>query len=317
MIIRMIIRWIFAKTKMKLKPKHPIADHFGKLEDTRIDRRKQHKLIDIITIAICAVICGAETWVDIEIHGKAKKDWLSKFLELPNGIRSHDTFGRVFAAINQEEFQQCFLGWVKGVRTKTEQEIISFDGKESRNSGDKKNGKSAINMVSAWATSNRLVLGQKKVDGKSNEITALPELIKILDLSGCIVTIDAIGCQTKIVGKIIEKEADYVIALKKNQGNLHERVEQIFKEAIAAKCEGFKASSYRSKELNRGREEIRNYLMISDANNLIESSEKWVKLKSIGMVESVRTVNGKTSVKIRHFIFRSFKTYRNQCSWSK
>jgi predicted transposase YbfD/YdcC len=205
---------------MKLKPKHTIADHFGKIEDPRIDRRKQHKLIDIITIAICAVICGAETWVDMEIYGKAKKDWLSKFLELPNGIPSHDTFGRVFAAINQEEFQQCFLGWVKGVRVKTEKEIISFDGKQSRNSGDKQNGKSAINMVSAWATSNRLVLGQKKVDGKSNEITALPELIKVLDLAGCIVTIDAMGCQTKIVEKIIEKEADYVIALKNNQGNL-------------------------------------------------------------------------------------------------
>lgn len=287
---------------MKLKPKHSIADYFGGIEDPRIDRRKQHKLIDIITIAICAVVCGAETWVDMEVYGKAKFSWLNEFLELENGIPSHDTFARVFAAISPEEFQKCFMSWVQGVRNKTSQEIIAFDGKQSRNSGDKKNGKRAINIVSALAIENRLILGQKKVEGKSNEITALPELIEILDLAGCIVTIDAMGCQRKIVEKIVEKEADYVIALKKNQGNLYDEVEQIFKEAIAGKFEGFKASSYSTRELNRGREEIRDYLIISDVDGLIKISEKWVNLKSIGLVESVRIVNGKTSIETRYFI---------------
>jgi predicted transposase YbfD/YdcC len=287
---------------MKLKPKHSIADYFGGIEDPRLDRRKQHKLIDIITIAICAVVCGAETWVDMEVYGKAKFAWLNEFLELANGIPSHDTFARVFAVINPEEFQKCFMSWVQGVRRKTEREIIAFDGKQSRNSGDKKNGKRAINMVSALAIENRLVLGQKKVEGKSNEITALPELIEILELAGCIVTIDAMGCQTKIVEKIVKKEADYVIALKQNQGNLYERVEQIFKEAIAGRFEGFKASSYSTREFNRGREEIRNYLIISNIKALINSSEKWVNLESIGLVESVRIINGKTSVETRYFI---------------
>lgn len=209
---------------------------------------------------------------------------------------------RVFAVINPEEFQKCFMSWVQGVRKKTEQEIIAFDGKQSRNSADKKNGKRAINMVSALAIENRLVLGQRKVEGKSNEITALPELIEILDLAGCIVTIDAMGCQTKIVEKIIEKEADYVIALKQNQGNLCKEVEQIFKQAIGGKFEGFKASSYSTREFNKGREEIREYLIISDVKALIKSSEKWVNLKSIGLVESVRIINGKTSIETRYFI---------------
>jgi predicted transposase YbfD/YdcC len=194
------------------------------------------------------------------------------------------------------------MSWVQGVRRKTEQEIIAFDGKQSRNSGDKKNGKRAINMVSALAIENRLVLGQKKVEGKSNEITALPELIEILELAGCIVTIDAMGCQAKIVEKIVEKEADYVIALKKNQGNLFNEVEQIFKEAIAGRLEGFKASSHSTREFNRGREEIRNYLIISDVKALINSSEKWMNLESIGLVESVRIINGKISVETRYFI---------------
>jgi predicted transposase YbfD/YdcC len=201
------------REEMKLKPKQSIADHFKQISDPRMERRKQHELLDIITIALCAVLCGAETWVVIEIYGKAKEEWLKKFCILSNGIPSHDTFARVFAAINPEEFQQCFLNWVKGIGRVTEGEIIAIDGKQSRNSGDKKNGKSAINMVSAWATSNRLVLGQRKVEGKSNEILAIPELIKVLELAGCIVTIDAMGCQKEVVKTIVEKEADYVIAL--------------------------------------------------------------------------------------------------------
>ena len=287
---------------MKLKPKHSIAEHFDDIEDIRIERGKKHKLIDIITISICAVVCGADGWIDIEMYGIARKKWLGKFLELPNGIPSHDTFARVFAQINPDEFNKSFLSWIKGISKITAGEIIAFDGKQSRNSGDEKNDRGVINTVSAWAASNRLVLGQKKVEGKSNEITALPELIKILDLAGCIVTIDAMGCQREIVKKIVEKDADYVIAVKKNQPSLYEQIEQLFKQAIKTDGKDLKMSAFSSKEINRGREEIRNYLMLTDVTERIDPLQKWEKLTSIGMVESVRVVNGKTSVETRYFI---------------
>jgi predicted transposase YbfD/YdcC len=287
---------------MKLKPKHSIAEHFNDIKDIRIERGKKHKLIDIITIAICAVVCGADGWIDIEMYGVARKKWLEKFLELQNGIPSHDTFARVFSQINPEEFNKCFLSWVKGIRNTAVGEIIAFDGKQSRNSGDKKNGKGTINTVSAWAASNRLVLGQIKVEGKSNEITALPKLIDVLDLAGCVVTIDAMGCQREIVKKIVKKEADYVIAVKKNQPSLYEQIEQLFKQAIKTNGKDLNMSSFNSREINRGREEIRNYLMLTDIVNQIDPLEKWEKLASIGMVESVRVVNGKTSVETRYFI---------------
>jgi predicted transposase YbfD/YdcC len=287
---------------MKLKPKHSIAEHFNDIEDIRIERGKKHKLIDIITISICAVVCGADGWIDIEMYGIARKKWLNKFLELPNGIPSHDTFARVFSQINPDEFNKSFLNWIKGISKITAGEIIAFDGKQSRNSGDEKNGQGVINTVSAWAASNRLVLGQKKVEGKSNEITALPQLIKILDLAGCIVTIDAMGCQREIVKKIVEKDADYVIAVKKNQLNLYEQIEKLFKQAVKTEGKDLNMSAFSSKEMNRGREEIRNYLMLTDIAERIDPLQKWEKLTSIGMVESVRVVNGKTSVETRYFI---------------
>jgi predicted transposase YbfD/YdcC len=287
---------------MKLKPRYSIAEHFNDIEDIRIERGKKHKLIDIITISICAVVCGADGWIDIEMYGIARKKWLEKFLELPNGIPSHDTFARVFSQISPDEFNKSFLSWIKGISKITEGEIIAFDGKQSRNSGDEKNGKDVINTVSAWAVSNRLVLGQKKVEGKSNEITALPALIKVLDLAGCIVTIDAMGCQREIVSKIAEKDADYIIAVKKNQPTLYEQIERLFKQAIKTQGKDLNMSSFSSREMNRGREEIRNYLMITDVTERINPLQKWEKLTSIGMVESVRVVNGKTSIETRYFI---------------
>ena len=178
---------------MKLKPKITIADHFTEIEDPRVERTRQHKLSDIITIAICGVICGAEGWTDIETYGLAKYEWLKQFLELPNGIPSHDTFARLFARLNPQQFQQCFLNWIKAINKTTSGEVIAIDGKTLRHSYDKGAEQGAIHMVSAWATENRLVLGQLKVDKKSNEITAIPELLKVLELSGCIVTIDAMG----------------------------------------------------------------------------------------------------------------------------
>lgn len=287
---------------MKLKPKETIADYFVSVEDPRIERTKRHQLIDVITIAICAVICGAESWVAIETYGQAKKEWLKRFLELPNGIPSHDTFARIFSLIDPQNFQECFVSWMKSVANLTDGEVIAIDGKSLKHSYDKKFGNRAINMVSAWATSNKLVLGQIKVDKKSNEITAIPELIKVLDIAGCIVTIDAIGCQKEIVNLISQKDGDYIIALKKNQKSLYESTEILFKEAISKRNEGFKASHYSTREMGHGREEIRNYLMLTDISSRIDPENKWQKLNSIGMVESVRTENGKTTVETRYYI---------------
>lgn len=287
---------------MKLKPKITIADYFGEMDDPRVERTKQHKLIDLITIAICAVICGADTWVDIEAYGRAKYSWLKEFLELPNGIPSHDTFSRVFARLNPEQFQQCFLNWIKSISKITSGQVIAIDGKTLRHSYDKGADKGAIHMVSAWATAQRLVLGQVKVDDKSNEITAIPELLKVLDLNGCIVTIDAMGCQKEIVKLIVSQGGNYVITLKKNQSSLYKRVEELFKQAIKNSFEGFTHSCYQTKEHSHGRDEIRNYLMLSNISDQIDPTSKWEKLQSIGMVESVRTVNGKTTVETRYYI---------------
>lgn len=287
---------------MKIKPKITISDYFTNLSDPRVERTKQHLLIDIITIAICAVICGADTWVSIETYGIAKKQWLKQFLELPNGIPSHDTFARVFARIDPQQFQECFLHWIKSISKITDGEVIAIDGKTLRRSYDKSNDKAAIHMLNAWASANRLVLGQRKVDKKSNEITAIPELIKVLDVAGCIVTIDAIGCQKSIVKLITQKQGDYIITLKKNQKNLYKNVEELFKDAISKKFDGYSHSSYHTREINHGREEIRHYLMLKDVAKQIDPKHEWANFNSIGMVESVRIVNNKTTVETRYYI---------------
>ncbi len=287
---------------MKLKPKITIADHFGEMEDPRVEWSIQHKLIDIITIAICAVICGADTWVDIEMYGQSKYQWLKQFLELPNGIPSHDTFARVFTRLDPDQFQQSFLNWIKSISNVTQGEVIAIDGKTLRHSYDHAQEKSAIKMVSAWATNNRLVLGQVKVDDKSNEIKAIPELLKVLSLRGCIVTIDAIGCQKEIVKLIAQQEADYVITLKKNQGSLYNRVEALFSEALRSKYEGFTHSSNRRSQENHGREETRYCVMLSDVQAQIDPEGEWQNLQSIGRADVMRTVKGKTKIEARYFI---------------
>jgi len=186
-----------------------IAKHFSGVKDPRIDRTKRHRLLDIIIIAICGVICGADSWVDIELFGKTKIDRLKTFLRLPNGIPSHDTFGRVFAALNPEEFESSFMEWVQAINQLTQGQVIAIDGKQLRGSHDSGIGKNAIYMVSAWATENKLVLGQRKVDDKSNEITAIPKLLKLLEVKGCIVMVDAIGSQEGIphsYAKMVNKD---------------------------------------------------------------------------------------------------------------
>ena len=203
---------------------------FAQVEDPRIERTKQHRLRDIIIIAICGMICGADGWVGIEEFGKAKEEWLTELLKLPNGIPSHDTFGRVFALIDPKQFEASFLHWVQGIST-TIKGVIAIDGKTSRRTHDQATGKKALHLVSAWAVENRLVLAQLATEEKSNEITAIPLLLQQLALVGCIVTIDAMGTQTKIAEQIVEQEGDYALALKDNHGTLYEEVKATFRMA--------------------------------------------------------------------------------------
>ena len=209
-----------------------ISKHFENLKDPRKLGMIRHKLIDIISITVCAVLCGADDWVGVAMIGKAKEKFFRGFLELPHGIPSHDTFNNVFRALSASELQSCFATWVNELVSLEQGDIIAIDGKTLRRSYDRQSGKGAIHMVSAWAQRQKMVLGQLKTEEKSNEITAIPMLLKLLDIKGCIVTIDAMGCQRKIAHTIIEQEADYVLALKGNQGNLHKEVGDFFDSAL-------------------------------------------------------------------------------------
>lgn len=289
---------------MPKRPLEAIEEHFSKVTDPRKDRTKEHKLIDIIVIAICAVICGAEGWVDIELYGNSKLHWLSTLLELPNGIPSHDTFGRVFSLIDAQQFQFAFYDWVLAVNEITAGQVINIDGKCLRGSDEKRLGKRAIYMVSAWAEANEIVLGQRKVDEKSNEMTAIPELLKILSISGCIVTIDAIGTQTNIAQTIIEAKADYVLSVKKNQGNLFEDISVLF--AVDQKQDFKYASFDYIKTVNKGhgRIDVRECWSTSNPEylNLIRNVQAWTGLQSIAMIVCTRIIGETQTKQIRFYI---------------
>jgi len=286
---------------MKLKPKITLLDHFTNLTDPRIDRTKEHKLIDILAIAICGMLCGADNWVAMEQYGNAKQEWLKQFLELPNGIPSHDTIARVFARLDPKEFEQCFRDWVKTISALIPGEIISIDGKTVRHSGSKAKNQKPIHVVNAWASEQRLVLGQVKVHEKTNEITAIPELIKVLELSGCLVTIDAIGTQRDIVQLIQDKGADYCLALKKNQRHLHQQVVELFERAEAQEWSGVDHDFHRSLSKGHGRTEIRRHWTMP-VRGLLFDEEKWTGLQSIGLIESVRKIDGETTTKKRYYL---------------
>ena len=252
---------------------------FSELTDPRVDRTKAHMLGDILFIAIASVICGAESWNDMENFGKAKEGWLRTFLRLPEGIPSHDTFNRVFSALNPEELESSFLSWTRSVAELTDNEVVSIDGKSMR--GTREHGsKSIVHMVSAWASANHIVLGQLKVNEKSNEITAIPKLLDLLVVKGCIVTIDAMGCQKDIVSAIVEKEANYLIAVKGNQGSLQEQVKDSFRFLPAV-------SVSEDTDCGHGRVETRRCSVISDLS-LIEHREEWKNLSSLIKIETER-----------------------------
>ena len=223
---------------MVRRPGASIMECFQDLEDPRIERSKRHQLLDIIAIAICAVICGADSWVYVEMFGKSKEEWFRTFLDLPNGIPSHDTFGDVFSRLDPDQFQRCFMEWTQALADLLPGEVVAIDGKTVRRSHDKRAGKQAIHLVSAWASGNTLTLGQTATDEKSNEITAIPQLLEMLELNGCIVTIDAMGCQKEIAQGILDRGADYVLAVKKNQGRLYEDVRDLFEGAAEAGFDG-------------------------------------------------------------------------------
>jgi len=263
---------------MKFKD-NGLLSYFSEMKDPRVDRTRYHNLNDIIFIAIAAVLSGAESWNEIEFYGNIKKDWLEAILELPNGIPSHDTFNRVFSALDAEEFESCFLKWIKSVNEATEGEVVSIDGKTIR--GSKKIGfKTATHIISAWADKNELVLGQIKVDQKSNEITAIPKLLDSLLVKGCIVTIDAMGCQKDIAKKIVRKQADYILAVKGNQQELFEDIQDSFKVITPADtCEDV--------DYGHGRIETRKCAVITDLG-LVEGYHKWKNLASIIRIERER-----------------------------
>jgi predicted transposase YbfD/YdcC len=281
-----------------------ITEHFGKVRDPRIGNATRHKLTDILTIAICAVICGADGWNEVELYGKSKEKWLRTILELPHGIPSHDTFGRVFRQIKPDEFQGSYMDWVKTIQKEIEGEVIAIDGKQLHGSKDESQDQAAIDMVSAWATENELVLGQMKVDDKSNEIPAIPKLLELLDIKGCLVTIDAIGTQTEIAETIVDGGGDYLLPVKENQGQLYEDLERLFR---IDEQDGFASPGYsytRKVDNSHGRMEIRECWAISSEEylNFLRGRNNWKELKTLAMIRSERRMAEKVEIKTRYYI---------------
>ncbi len=276
--------------------------NFSNLKDPRIVKKTDHKLIDIIVIAVCATLCRFdESWESIEDFAEIRFEWLKEFLELPNGIPSHDTFRRVFLLLDPIEFQACFNEWANNFRHAIARETIAIDGKTVCGSRDQALGRKAIHVVSAWATENKLVLGQIKVDEKSNEITAIPKLLELLDIAGCTVTLDAMGTQKEIAKQIIGQEADYILGLKGNQGNLHDDVKTYIDDQLNIKITDISHQIKETTDADHGRIEIRKYHLFTNIDWL-EQREEWAELNGIGVVESSVERNGNTSFERRYYI---------------
>ena len=273
-------------------------DFFTDLEDPRIDRKKLYPMSEILFTTLCAIIAGAEGWHDVELFGKAKIDFLKQHLAYENGIPSDDTFRRFFRAIDPKKFQSNFVRWVNSMGFSMG-EVISIDGKTSRRSYD--NDKKSLHLISAFASETRLVLGQKKVDGKTNEITEIPELLNWLDLKGSVVTIDAMGCQKEIASQIIDQKGDYILALKENQSNLHDEIVNYFNQAREYGTKDVDYHLFEAEEKGHGRREIRK-IYVSDTINFLPQKENWEGLQSIVCVHSERIVKEKRTQENRYFI---------------
>lgn len=294
--------------KKESGPAHPktIVECFEQLPDPRMRRTREHRLVDILVIGLCSMLSGGEGFNDMELFGKTKRDWLKTFLKLPKGIPSHDTFNRVFSAIDPHCFLECFVQWVQGICPALGVEVVAIDGKALRRALD--DGNSIPYIVSAWASQTGLVLGQVKVDDKSNEITAIPELLRVLEIKGCIVTIDAMGCQKEIAAQIAAKKADYVLALKGNHATAHEEIREFFTDAVppcATQCAQTVRPEtmdfFQTIEKGHGRIETRRYWQSTDID-WFEDRKLWKNLQSIGMVESIRCVKGKNAIERRYYL---------------
>jgi len=285
---------------MPKKPSVRIQDHFASLTDPR-RRKVVYPLINIVTIALCAVICGADDFVSIAEFGRKKRKWLSRFLDLSNGIPSHDRFNAVLAAIKPAEFEACLLSWITALHEITDGQVVAIDGKTLRRSFDAASSKSAIHMVSAWATANHISLGQVTTDEKSNEITAIPKLLKMLEISGSLVTIDAMGCQTEIARTILDSGADYVLAVKKNQPTLYEGVSWFFLTQREQDFARVRVSRHETHETAHGREETRSYYVCSVPRDLPDR-KRWPGLAAIGWTINDTMRDGKRCYEMRYYI---------------
>ena len=289
---------------MQESPGGFIMDYFQELADPRIDRCKRHQLLEIIAIAICAVICGADSWVHVVLFGKSKEEWFRTFLELPHGIPSHDTFGDVFCRLDPEQFQQCFMEWSQAVAELLPGEVVAIDGKTVRRSQDVPAGKRAIHLVSAWASANTLTLGQVKTEEKSNEITAIPQLLQLLELKGCIVTIDAMGCQKEIAQRIVDQGADYLLAVQENQVRLYEDVRDLFEGAAEFGFEGVPHDYATTLNKGHGRVERRECWAISDPLSLeyLSTGQDWPNLHAVVKVVGRRATDQGATLQARYYI---------------
>ena len=281
-----------------------VQDHFAKLTDPR-RREVTYPLINVVVIAVCAVICGADDFVAIAKYGRTKREWLSRFLDLSTGIPSHDRFNAILAAINPAEFEKCLLSWITALHEISDGQVIAIDGKTLRRSFDAASSKSAIHMVSAWATANHISLGQVVVDAKSNEITAIPQLLKLLDVSGALVTIDAMGCQTEIAQQIVDLKGDYCLAAKGNQPTLHQGIIDFFTQHLE---DDFARTPVRRLETHgkgHGREETRLYFICPVPEDLPDRT-RWAGLKAIGMAINITWRNGRECTEVRYYILSKY-----------
>lgn len=292
---------LMAKTTKKPKISEELLASFSTIVDERMNRKKRHSLQNILIIAICSILCGADSWLAIETIGKAKLSWFRKFLWLPHGIPSHDTFARVFVWLDPKALQGILVKWTSELHDLVKGNTIAIDGKKQRRSFDKTLGKSAIHVVTAFACESGIALGLTKVASKSNEITAIPELLDVVDVSGAVVTIDAMGCQTKIAEKIIDKKADYVLALKKNQFNIYLQSKILLDSLKNMQQMPDHTRFHQTENVGHGRHEVRKY-WISNRVESIKGIERWKGAKSIGCVESIRTINEKQTVETRYYI---------------